>query len=167
MFCWNVLVLVIKSPFLVHFVPIRKTFEEVLVKFINCFVSQIFPQTSSTVMVGVMASRTFVFATCCVWIRETTYISHWMSSWFCLRPSSVWWTKLGIKCSPLYPLLAVLPSATGFRLVIRAYVTDQLEILTVEIATSGLDSYFITWLLIGWQLCCQPIRSHVRILLLG
>ena len=30
-----------------------------------------------------------------------------------------------------------------------------------------LDGHFLTWLLIGWQLCCQPIISHVRKLLLG
>ena len=24
-----------------------------------------------------------------------------------------------------------------------------------------VDTYFLTWLLIGWQLCCRLIRSHV------
>ena len=30
-----------------------------------------------------------------------------------------------------------------------------------------VDGHFLTWLLIGWRLCCQPIRSHIRKLLLA
>ena len=35
----------------------------------------------------------------------------------------------------------------------------------VPVKIAALDRHFLTWLLIGWQLCCQPIRRHVRKLL--
>ena len=45
---------------------------------------------------------------------------------------------------------------------------DQVLILLTESLFKSLwmDSQILTWLLIGWRLCRQPIRSHVRKLLI-
>ena len=47
-------------------------------------------------------------------------------------------------------------------------ITDAMSLSLNELKPLlAADKDFLTWLMIGWQLCCQPIRSYVRNLLLS
>ena len=118
-----------------------------------------------------LSARNSVWIPCDI-CRQSTAVHVYIFLWFCSRFSPtlrIWFVNdLGrLAVTPHFivtqPLAACEHRLFSLRIRPTRLVLTFVTQIHVKIAASG---HFLTRLLIGWRLCCQPIRSHVRKLLL-